>query len=198
MMNTSGIRMFCVLMCVLCIGGIAQAEEATTSSEGGETASPAATSEGQGNQGQAAPGAAGTTPQVDEIAVRFGRVEMVLIENQDPESAMEFGAELIAEDGDSPHLRLLLAACLMTLNRPADALEHLNEAASMSENNPGIHLRVLFNIARAHQGAGQLVPAADAYDQYVSFARAHQDLPSFANEAQITARVLRNRAESSR
>jgi predicted Zn-dependent protease len=135
---------------------------------------------------------------VSEELVRFGRVEMVLIENEDAESALEFGQELLTQDGDTPQIRLLLAACLMTLNRPADALEHLRRAVQSSENNPVLQLHALYNVARALHAAGQLREAAEAYERYVTFARTHGSLTSFADEAQRIARVLRGRVEAAR
>lgn len=199
MMSKRGVSLCCVLACWLGGLGLAMAEEAAQSGEGApeqetSVATPAETAEAEGPQ--QAPGR--SAPAVSESVVRFGRVEMVLIENEDAESALEFGQELLREDGDSPHIRLLVAACLMTLNRPADALEHLRIANQMSESTPVHQLHALYNIARALQAAGQLREAADAYEQYVTFARTHGDLTTFPDEAQRIAQVLRARVEASR
>lgn len=202
MLSKRGVSLCCVLACWM--GGLelAQAEEAAPTDSGApEQVAPAdeappteaqtTAPESGTEQPQRPPGA--SAPAVSESVVRFGRVEMVLIENEDAESALEFGQELLTQDGESPQIRLLLAACLMTLNRPADALEHLSQAVRLSENNPTLQLHALYNTARALHAAGQFREAADAYERYVTFARTHGDLTAFADEAQRLARVLRAR-----
>lgn len=208
MSSNKVVSLWCALACV--VGGLqlAQAEEAAEEGTEApaqatpETASPEATPPAEAQE-SAAPAAEQTgqaprAPAASDEMVRFGRVEMVLIENEDAESAIEFGQELLTQDGDTAQIRLLLAACYMTMNRPTEALEHLRRAVQLSENNPVLQLHALYNIARALHAAGQLREAADAYEQYVTFARTHGSLTSFADEAQRIARVLRGRVESTR
>ncbi len=130
----------------------------------------------------------------EEFVERLGRVEMVLIENEDPESALEFGQELLGENGSSVRLRLLLASCLMQLNRAEEALEHLRQAARLTESGDDTaHLHALYNIGRAYHLAGQVNEAADAYDRYIAFARSHSTIPSHVEGAQRIVQTLRAR-----
>jgi len=64
-------------------------------------------------------------------------------------------------------------------------------------NEESLHLRALYNVARALQAAGQLAQAAEAYDRYVAYARSHSDLPSFVEHAEQLATTLRARAAAS-
>jgi ATP/maltotriose-dependent transcriptional regulator MalT len=132
--------------------------------------------------------------EIPESVVRFGRVETVLVENDDPESAIEFAQELVGSGGDTAQLQLLMGACTMRLARPAEALTHFERVRSMTESDPVMQLHALYNIARARHAAGQLAEAAAAYDQYVAFAQAHSDLSAFVAEASRVATTLRGRA----
>lgn len=191
----------CGVACVLAGGGAAWAEEAPAPAPEAQPApeAPPAPEAQPGPEARPAPaptataGRPGPAREIPETVVRFGRVETVLIENDDPESAIEFGQELAETGGDSAQLQLLMGACCMRLGRHADALLHFERARGMSESDPALQLHALYNIARARHAAGQLAEAAAAYDQYVAFARAHEELTAFVEEATRVAATLRGR-----
>ncbi len=136
---------------------------------------------------------------VSEAVVRLGRIEMILIQNEDPESAIEFALQVIEQDGDAARPRMLIAASHMLLQDPGSAMEHYVRAIRLSErNDPETHLHALYGLARALQRAGQLQQAAEAYDHYVTYAQQHPDVTTFTEIAQRLSRVLRARARYSR
>lgn len=133
-----------------------------------------------------------------EALIRVGRIEMVLIQNEDPISALEFAQEAIEQDGESGRIRMLMAACAMAQDQPADAIEHYVRAIRLSEEtDPITHLHSLYGLARALQRLAQLEQAAEAYEHYVAYAQAHPELESFVEIAQRLAAVLRARAAAS-
>ena len=150
-----------------------------------------------GDAARPPPAEDGRPPQpsgVSESVVRMGRIEMILIQNEDPESAIEFAQEVISQDGDHPRPRLLIAASYMRLDQPEAAIEHYARAIRQTERvDPENHLHAIYGLARALQQAGQLEEAAQAYDQYVAFASQHSELTSFPSFAQRVAEVLRAR-----
>lgn len=168
-------------------------ESAAESSEEGEGAVEEANEETPSSE-EGASEARGDTPDAPEELVRLGRVESVLIANEDPESAIEFGEEMSREGLDTARLRLLMGACYMQLRRYAEAIEQWQRAARDAGDEHDIELRALYNIARAHHAAGSFADAAAAYDRYVAYARAHEELTSFVDEAERLASRLRARA----
>ena len=154
----------------------------------------------EAGEAEAQPEAESERPSgVSDAMVRLGRIEMVLIQNEDPISAAEFAMAALEQDGDNARLRMLLAACAMNQNLPADALEHYVRAIRLSEqSDPETHLHALYGLARAFQYQNQLEQAAVAYDHYVTFAQAHPELESFVDIAQRLALVLRDRARAGR
>ena len=136
---------------------------------------------------------------VSEAVVRLGRIEMILIQNEDPESAIEFALQVIEQDGDAPRPQMLIAASYMLLEDPTNAIVHYVRAIRLSErSDPEAHLHALYGLARALQRSGQLTQAADAYDQYVAYAGQHSDITNFVEIAQRLSRVLRARAGAGR
>lgn len=173
----------------------AEAQEAPAAGEvqPSETAAPAVET-----PAAEAPAAEGERPAqpaaVSEAVVRLGRIEMILIQNEDPESAIEFAQAVMEQDGDHPRTRLLIAASYMELGQPETALEHYARAIRQTDRtDPEAHLHALYGLARALQLAGQLEQAAQAYDHYVAYAQQHTELASFVEIAQRVAGVLRAR-----
>jgi tetratricopeptide (TPR) repeat protein len=154
-------------------------------------ATPAATPAGP--QAAAAPSPTADRGVPEEL-LRLGRVESVLLANDDPESALEFGAELEGEGHPSARLSLLLGACLMRLGRTEEAATRFRDAVERSQRDESLHLRALYNVARALHAQARHQDAAAAYEAYVAYARAHASLPAFAEEATRISRALRGRA----
>ena len=126
---------------------------------------------------------------------RLGRVEMVLLQNNDPESALEFVQEIVNDGEDSPQVSFLRATCLFRLERFAEAAALFGQVAAspVPPSDAAMHLHALYNKARALQAAGEIIPAADAYSQYATEARAQSELTGFVAYAETAARNLRAR-----
>lgn len=189
---------FLIAFLLLATSFEAQAEDAQT--EGDQTESAADSEEAAPESEEAqSEGDGDEESSVDESVERFGRVEMVLIENEDPESALEFAQEALEQDGDTHRLRLLMGACAMRLERYDDAITHFRRSVELApESSPSAKLQALYNLARAFQGAGQFRDAAQAYDDYVEFARQHEDVPSFIENSERLAAAMRSRSQRRR
>jgi tetratricopeptide (TPR) repeat protein len=176
------------------VNGWAQAQQAVPAEEA--TAEPAAEAAGPPAVAPAPSPAEGARPSADTVPERvrrIGGVEAILLENDDAESGLEAGQELLREAGEDGLLRLLLGSCLMRLGRPADALEHFQRAADQAGGDPATQMHALYNLGRALALAGRLEDAAAAYDRYATFAREHMELNGFPEEATRMAQVLRSR-----
>ena len=150
---------------------------------------------------EASPGAADARPPVVRVELparvaRLGRLEAILLQNDDPESAIELAREVEAEHGEDGQLHLLTGAALMRLRRPAEAAQRFERATALAESDPVLRLHALYNLGRSLSLAGQLAPAAEAYERYAAHARANPELPSFIEYAERSAATLRARAEA--
>jgi tetratricopeptide (TPR) repeat protein len=177
------------VMVLLGVSATAHAQEAETAQEPESTAAPP---EATGGSESSSPAAA-----VDEVGLQIGRAEMVLIENEDPESAMEFAQEVTNAGRHEPRLHYLIGTCLFRLERYEEAADHFRRAAeATAQTDPPLHLHALYGRGRVLVAAGEIAQAAEAYGQYAAYARTHSDVASHLELAEAMSATLRARAQS--
>jgi len=176
------------VMVLMGVSATARAQEADTAQET-TPAQPEVTGDGQSS-----PAAA----NADDVGLQIGRAEMVLIENDDPESALEFAREVTTPGRHQPRLDYLVGTCLFRLERYEEAADHFRRAAeATAQTDPSMHLHALYGRARVLVAAGEIAQAAEAYGQYAAYAGTHGDLASHREQAEAMSTTLRARAQSS-